>query len=106
MRLCLVEDSAVVNLEPLTLTRPVFELRLGSGTLGSKIARFAGIGQVLDHLFAAARTVKGRRGEPFTSVEEQLYLDLYEQTGLERERAFQRARDRHGESSPLAAVRR
>jgi hypothetical protein len=36
MRLCLVEDSAVVNLEPLTLTRPVFELRLGSGTLGSK----------------------------------------------------------------------
>ena len=32
----------------------------------------------------------GRRGQVFTEVEEQLYLDLYEQTRLERERAFQR----------------
>lgn len=44
MRLCLVEDSAVVGLEPLTLTRPAFELRLGAGTLGSKIVRAFGIG--------------------------------------------------------------
>ena len=29
MRLCLVEDNAAADLEPLTLTRPVFELRLG-----------------------------------------------------------------------------
>src|SRR4051812_37071909 len=44
MRLCLVEDNAVAGLEPLTLTRPVFDLLLGSGTLGAKIARAFGIG--------------------------------------------------------------
>ena len=44
MRLCLVEDSAVVGLEPLTLTRPVFDLMLGAGTLGAKIARAFGVG--------------------------------------------------------------
>jgi UDP-N-acetylglucosamine diphosphorylase/glucosamine-1-phosphate N-acetyltransferase len=44
MRLCLVEDNAVAGLEPLTLTRPVFDLLLGSSTLGAKIARAFGIG--------------------------------------------------------------
>ena len=44
MRLCLVEDNAVAGLEPLTLTRPVFDLLLGSTTLGAKIARAFGIG--------------------------------------------------------------
>src|SRR5262249_24748352 len=44
MRLCLVEDNAVTNLELLTLTRPVFELLLGTGSLASKIARAFGIG--------------------------------------------------------------
>ncbi len=44
MRLCLVEDSAVVGLEPLTLTRPAFDLRLGGSTLGKKIARAVGVG--------------------------------------------------------------
>ncbi|MFO0949915.1 MAG: putative sugar nucleotidyl transferase [Isosphaeraceae bacterium] len=44
MRLCLVEDLFVAGLEPLTLTRPVFDLRLGSGTLGGKIARAFGVG--------------------------------------------------------------
>jgi UDP-N-acetylglucosamine diphosphorylase/glucosamine-1-phosphate N-acetyltransferase len=44
MRLCLVEDNAVADLEPLTLTRPVFDLLLGSSTLGAKIARAFGIG--------------------------------------------------------------
>ena len=39
MRLCLVEDIAASGLEPLTLTRPVHELLLGSTTLASKIAR-------------------------------------------------------------------
>ena len=38
MRLCLVEDHAVAGLEPLTLTRPAFELRLGAKTIGRKIA--------------------------------------------------------------------
>ena len=44
MRLCLVEDNAVADLEPLTLTRPAFDLRLGAGTLGGKIARAFGVG--------------------------------------------------------------
>jgi UDP-N-acetylglucosamine diphosphorylase/glucosamine-1-phosphate N-acetyltransferase len=44
MRLCLVEDLAVAGLEPLTLTRPVFELWLGCSTLGSKIAASFGVG--------------------------------------------------------------
>ena len=44
MRLCLTEDEAVAGLDPLTLTRPVFDLMLGGGTLGSKIARAFGVG--------------------------------------------------------------
>ncbi len=44
MRLCLVEDNAVAGLEPLTLTRPVFDLLLGASTLGAKIALAFGIG--------------------------------------------------------------
>ena len=44
MRLCLVEDNAVAGLEPLTLTRPVFDLLLGCDTLGAKIARAFGVG--------------------------------------------------------------
>src|SRR5262249_2732341 len=44
MRLCLVEDNAVAGLEPLTLTRPVFDLLLGSSTLGAKIAQAFGVG--------------------------------------------------------------
>jgi sugar nucleotidyltransferase family protein len=39
MRLCLVEDHAVSDLEPLTLTRPVFDLLLGSDGIGCKIVR-------------------------------------------------------------------
>ncbi|WP_406695106.1 putative sugar nucleotidyl transferase [Singulisphaera sp. Ch08] len=44
MRLCLVEDNAVAGLEPLTLTRPVFALVLGSNTLGTKIVKAFGVG--------------------------------------------------------------
>jgi UDP-N-acetylglucosamine diphosphorylase/glucosamine-1-phosphate N-acetyltransferase len=56
----------------------------------------------LDQMFATARIVKGRRDQSFTAVEEQLYLDLYEQTRLERERAFHKAQDRHrGDSWPV-----
>jgi UDP-N-acetylglucosamine diphosphorylase / glucose-1-phosphate thymidylyltransferase / UDP-N-acetylgalactosamine diphosphorylase / glucosamine-1-phosphate N-acetyltransferase / galactosamine-1-phosphate N-acetyltransferase len=39
MHVCLFEDQGVANLEPLTLTRPVFELLCGQTTLGSKQAR-------------------------------------------------------------------
>ena len=59
----------------------------------------------LEQMFATARTVMGRRGKEFTAVEEQLYLDLYEQTRLERERAFQRAHDRRNEHWPTSASR-
>jgi UDP-N-acetylglucosamine diphosphorylase/glucosamine-1-phosphate N-acetyltransferase len=61
-------------------------------------------GLPLEQLFATARVVKGRRGQAFTSLEEQLYLGLYEQTRLERERAFQKANERRGERWPLAAA--
>ncbi|MDG3004591.1 putative sugar nucleotidyl transferase [Paludisphaera mucosa] len=44
MRLCLVEDAAAAGLEPLTLTRPVYDLWLGCSTLGEKIARAFGVG--------------------------------------------------------------
>src|SRR3954454_22835943 len=44
MRLCLVEDNAVSGLEPLTLTRPVFDLLLGASSLGHKLARSFGAG--------------------------------------------------------------
>jgi UDP-N-acetylglucosamine diphosphorylase/glucosamine-1-phosphate N-acetyltransferase len=60
----------------------------------------------LEQMFATAAIVMGRRGQEFTEVEEQLYLNLYEQTRLERERAFQKSQDRKtGEYWPIAAVR-
>ena len=40
MRTCLFEDARVADLEPLTLTRPAFELRCGLTTLGEKQAIF------------------------------------------------------------------
>src|ERR1700722_16283966 len=39
MRVCLFEDRGVVDLEPLTLTRPVFDLLWGQGSLATKQAR-------------------------------------------------------------------
>ncbi len=44
MRLCLAEDNAVSALEPLTLTRPVFDLLLGSSCWGAKLARAFEVG--------------------------------------------------------------
>ncbi len=58
----------------------------------------------LEQMFATARIVMGRRGQTFTAVEEQLYLNLYEQTRLERERAFQKASDRRNDHWPVAAM--
>jgi UDP-N-acetylglucosamine diphosphorylase/glucosamine-1-phosphate N-acetyltransferase len=40
MRVCLFEDAGVANLEPLTLTRPVFELLCGMDSLAVKQQRF------------------------------------------------------------------
>jgi UDP-N-acetylglucosamine diphosphorylase / glucose-1-phosphate thymidylyltransferase / UDP-N-acetylgalactosamine diphosphorylase / glucosamine-1-phosphate N-acetyltransferase / galactosamine-1-phosphate N-acetyltransferase len=62
-------------------------------------------GFTLEQLFVTARTVMDRRGQVFTEVDEQLYLDLYEQTRLERERAWQKAHERRSDHWPVAAVR-
>jgi UDP-N-acetylglucosamine diphosphorylase/glucosamine-1-phosphate N-acetyltransferase len=40
MRVCLFEDRGVANLEPLTLTRPAFELLCGQTSLGAKHCRY------------------------------------------------------------------
>jgi UDP-N-acetylglucosamine diphosphorylase/glucosamine-1-phosphate N-acetyltransferase len=40
MRVCLFEDRSVLDLEPLALTRPVFDLLCGLSTLGEKQLRF------------------------------------------------------------------
>ncbi|HMB08399.1 MAG TPA: hypothetical protein VKP69_32290, partial [Isosphaeraceae bacterium] len=61
-------------------------------------------GLPLERMFATARIVKGRRGQAFSAVEEQLYLDLYEQTRLERERTYQRHIERHGDWGALSAA--
>jgi UDP-N-acetylglucosamine diphosphorylase/glucosamine-1-phosphate N-acetyltransferase len=60
----------------------------------------------LDQLFATARIVMGRRNQEFSAAAEQLYLDLYEQTRLERERAFQHVQERRGDAWPVSAARR
>ena len=59
----------------------------------------------LEQLFETARVVKQRRGRAFDDVERQLYLDLFERTRLERERAFQKTHDRRGDTWPLSAAR-
>jgi UDP-N-acetylglucosamine diphosphorylase/glucosamine-1-phosphate N-acetyltransferase len=61
----------------------------------------------LEQMFATARIVMGRRGKEFSGVEQRLYLDLYEQTRLERERAFQKVHDRgrSGDHWPVSAAR-
>jgi UDP-N-acetylglucosamine diphosphorylase/glucosamine-1-phosphate N-acetyltransferase len=65
-----------------------------------------GQGFPLEKLFETARTVMGRRGKVFTEQEEQLYLTLFDQTRLERERAFHRAHDRRGDTWPVAQAAR
>jgi UDP-N-acetylglucosamine diphosphorylase / glucose-1-phosphate thymidylyltransferase / UDP-N-acetylgalactosamine diphosphorylase / glucosamine-1-phosphate N-acetyltransferase / galactosamine-1-phosphate N-acetyltransferase len=63
-------------------------------------------GFTLEQLFATAEIVMGRRGKTFTPAERQLYLDLYEATRLERERALQKTNDRRGDSWPVLMARR
>jgi UDP-N-acetylglucosamine diphosphorylase/glucosamine-1-phosphate N-acetyltransferase len=65
-----------------------------------------GPGFSLEQMFATARIVMGRRGKVFSDVEEQLYRGLYEQTRLERERAFQRSHDRRADFWPVAQAAR
>jgi hypothetical protein len=42
-----------------------------------------------------------RRGKVFSAVEERLFLDLYEQTRLERERALLKAADGRADHRPI-----
>jgi UDP-N-acetylglucosamine diphosphorylase / glucose-1-phosphate thymidylyltransferase / UDP-N-acetylgalactosamine diphosphorylase / glucosamine-1-phosphate N-acetyltransferase / galactosamine-1-phosphate N-acetyltransferase len=60
----------------------------------------------LEQMMNTARIVMGRRNLTFSAVEEQLYYDLYEQTRLERERAFQKTHDRRGDAWPISAAAR
>jgi UDP-N-acetylglucosamine diphosphorylase/glucosamine-1-phosphate N-acetyltransferase len=60
----------------------------------------------LDKMFETARIVMGRRGKTFGDADEQLYTTLYEQTRLERERAFQRNAMRLGDHWPIAQAAR
>ena len=57
----------------------------------------------LDQMFQTARVVKSRRGKVFSPIEEDLYRLLYDQTRIERERAFQRSADRRGDRWSLAS---
>jgi hypothetical protein len=71
MRLCLVEDNAVGGLEPLTLTRPVFDLMLGGGTLASKVTRAFGVGPGPQRRGAVIRPYLAaiqRQRDPHTAV--------------------------------------
>src|SRR4051794_39395362 len=77
MRLCLVEDEGVAGFEPLTLTRPAFDLMLGASTLGDKIARALGVGPgparrgvVVRPYLAAVR----RRRDPHAAVNDRDWL--------------------------------
>jgi UDP-N-acetylglucosamine diphosphorylase / glucose-1-phosphate thymidylyltransferase / UDP-N-acetylgalactosamine diphosphorylase / glucosamine-1-phosphate N-acetyltransferase / galactosamine-1-phosphate N-acetyltransferase len=65
-----------------------------------------GPGFSLDQMFATARMVMSRRGKTFSEAEEQLYLQLFEQTRLERERAFHRAHNQRAEFWPVAQAAR
>jgi UDP-N-acetylglucosamine diphosphorylase/glucosamine-1-phosphate N-acetyltransferase len=44
MKICVFEDRAVINLQPLTLTRPAFDLRCGATSLLEKQQRFFAAG--------------------------------------------------------------
>jgi UDP-N-acetylglucosamine diphosphorylase/glucosamine-1-phosphate N-acetyltransferase len=65
-----------------------------------------GNGFSLEQMFDTARIVMGRRGKAFTDADEQLYRGLYEQTRLERERAFQRSHDHRADLWPVAQAAR
>jgi UDP-N-acetylglucosamine diphosphorylase/glucosamine-1-phosphate N-acetyltransferase len=60
----------------------------------------------LEKMFETARTVVGRRGKTFSDAEEQLYRNLYDQTRLERERAFHRAASHRGDHWPILQAAR
>ena len=55
VRLCVFEDTGVANLEPLSLTRPAFDLWLGAGTLLMRLQRVfpdAEVGAIVRPLLA------------------------------------------------------
>ena len=77
MRICLVEDAAVAGLEPLTLTRPVFDLRLGAGTLQTKVERAFTVGTVPEHRGSVIRphlAALQRERDPQAAVNDREWL--------------------------------
>ena len=56
MRLCLVEDQAASELEPISLSRPVFDLLLGASSIGQKAIRAFGWDSGPSSLGMVART--------------------------------------------------
>jgi UDP-N-acetylglucosamine diphosphorylase/glucosamine-1-phosphate N-acetyltransferase len=73
MRVCLFEDRSVLSLEPLTLTRPAFELFCGLSTLGDKQFRHFGAtdrGALVRPYLADV----GRLGSPRVSVNDLAWL--------------------------------
>jgi len=77
MRICLVEDAAVAGLEPLTLTRPVFDLRLGAGKLQTKVERAFTVGTVPEHRGSVIRphlAALQRERDPQAAVNDREWL--------------------------------
>jgi UDP-N-acetylglucosamine diphosphorylase/glucosamine-1-phosphate N-acetyltransferase len=73
MRVCLFEDQAVANLEPLVLTRPAFELLCGQSTLGSKQCGYfapSGVGAMIRPYLAELL----RQQQPHVTVNDPVWL--------------------------------
>ena len=68
MRLCLVEDLAVAGLEPLTLTRPVYDLRLGAPPWAARSPGRSGSGPGPQRRGAVIRLAPGSRPAPARSA--------------------------------------
>lgn len=71
MRVCLFEDARVADLEPLTLTRPAFDLLCGCTTLAEKQARFFEADEVglLVRPLLAEVTREQRPGQPVNDLD-------------------------------------
>jgi UDP-N-acetylglucosamine diphosphorylase/glucosamine-1-phosphate N-acetyltransferase len=74
MRVCLYEDSGVVDLEPLTLTRPVFDLLCGRTSLADKLCRFFGV-DVVDHVVRPHLVDLLRQAHPRGAVNRRIWSD-------------------------------
>jgi UDP-N-acetylglucosamine diphosphorylase/glucosamine-1-phosphate N-acetyltransferase len=74
MRVCLYEDRSVVDLEPLSLTRPVFDLLCGCTDLADKQRRFFGVDAV-DHVVRPHLVELLRQVHPQGAVNRRIWSD-------------------------------